>query len=65
MLAGKKVWIAPSFVSGEKCAESGANIYRGKFGNEEASMLLTDEDGIARVKKCCEDFLINTMLKHV
>ena len=43
--------LASSFAARAEDVVSGTNSYSGKFEDEEASMLLTDEGRIARFKK--------------
>ena len=50
-LIGKKVRIGPSFISATKDVVSSTNGYSGKFGDEEASMLWFNGQGVAHFKK--------------
>ena len=50
-LIRKKVWIGPSFISAAEDVIAGQNNYGGKFGDEEAFMLLVDGKGIEHFKK--------------
>ena len=44
-------WIGPNFVSAVKDVVGGSNGYRGKFGDEEASILWFDGKVVAHFKK--------------
>ena len=42
----KKVRIGPSFISAAKDVAGNTNVYSGKYGDEEASMLWFDGKGV-------------------
>ena len=53
----KKVRIGPSFISAAKDVVGGSNSYGGKFGDEEAPMLLFDGKGVAHFKEISTELL--------
>ena len=63
-LIEKKVRTRPSFASTVKDVVGGSNGYSGKFGDEEASMLLVDGKGVAHFLSIITMIIMCRKLPH-